>query len=61
MVKVEQNWRHKSEKHLFDIDLYVSESEREPLEHLDLRVYPFGIGIGGAVVKVVQQILLPAL
>ncbi len=51
--------RYKPQEHLSPVDLYISQTIREPFQHLDLGVATFSKAVSRPVVKVVQYRIPP--
>ena len=59
-VEIATRW-YKPQEHLSPVDLDVSQTIRDALEHLDFGIAPFCKAVGGVIVKVIQYRLTPAL
>jgi len=51
-VETATRW-HKSQEHLSPVNLHISQTIGDALEHLDLGVTPFGEAVRGAIIKVI--------
>jgi len=51
-VEIATRW-YKPQEHLSQVDLDISQTIGDALEHLDLGVTPFGEAVRGAIIKVI--------